>query len=556
MIGKEVQKSLLTDEAYKALEEAVGPENASREPAVLDGYAWQPMINDDPDIWVKRPVAVVLPASTEEVQAVVKACNKHSLKFKAFATGWGTYSAPTYDNVVQIDLRRMDRIQEIDERNMYAVIEPYVSGAQLQAEAMKVGLNTHIIGAGPVCSPLASATSGWGVGWDGIYMGFSPRNLLGVEWVLPDGEVLKLGALGSGRGWFSGDGPGPSLRGLVRGSSGALGGLGVFTKGALKLYNWPGPPEVETEGMLFDATSKVPEHVRLHICIFPNKKRLADATYKMGEAEIGYLATRASTSSILSLTTPHLFRKITRTKALRSVLAQALRWSFMIMLVGDSQRDIEYQEATLKQIISDYRGISIEAMGNPAIGPMFFMNFFRVSAVPAEFRMGGLFSTILPRNETWDTQLDFHDMCDRIKTKYIERGAILDDLNENVFGVMYENNAYAHAEVPFQLLIRSKEQLAAVGPIEIEAMIESVEMCQGQLSDVDPRQRKVLSPLAGHYNRWQKKISEIFDTNQAADAGMYCDEADYDYSTVEPEVKEKLDRLMAERTWTESGPPE
>ncbi|MFW6113984.1 MAG: FAD-binding oxidoreductase, partial [Actinomycetota bacterium] len=153
-------KSLITDEAYRELEGAVGPENASREPAVLDGYAWQPMINDDPAKWVKCPVAVVLPASTEEVQEVVRVCNRHGLRFKAFATGWGIYSGPTYDNVVQIELRRMNRILEIDERNMYAVVEPYVSGAQLQAEAMKVGLNTHIIGAGPVCSPLASATSG------------------------------------------------------------------------------------------------------------------------------------------------------------------------------------------------------------------------------------------------------------------------------------------------------------------------------------------------------------------------------------------------------------
>ena len=42
----------------------------------------------------------------------------------------------------------MDRILEIDEKNMFAVIEPYVIGATLQAEVMKVGLNTHIIGAG------------------------------------------------------------------------------------------------------------------------------------------------------------------------------------------------------------------------------------------------------------------------------------------------------------------------------------------------------------------------------------------------------------------------
>ncbi len=170
----------ITDSAYAELEEAVGKDYVSREPAVLDGYAWQPMGNEDPAKWVKRPVAVVLPSSAEEVREVIRVCNRHGLKFKAFATGWGIFSAVTYDNVVQIDLRRMDRILDIDERNMYAVVEPCVCGAQLQAEAMKLGLNTHIIGAGPVCSPLASATSGWGVGWDSIYMSYSARNVLGV----------------------------------------------------------------------------------------------------------------------------------------------------------------------------------------------------------------------------------------------------------------------------------------------------------------------------------------------------------------------------------------
>ena len=53
----------------------------------------------------------------------------------------------------------MDRILEIDEKNMFAVIEPYVIAATLQAEAMKVGLNCHMIGAGASCSPLAQLTS-------------------------------------------------------------------------------------------------------------------------------------------------------------------------------------------------------------------------------------------------------------------------------------------------------------------------------------------------------------------------------------------------------------
>ena len=89
-----------------------------------------------------------MPDNTEEVQAIVKICNIHRIPFKASSTFWSAMGYPCEEGTVQLDMRRMDRIWEIDEKNMFAVIEPNVIGAVLQAEAMKVGLNTHIIGAG------------------------------------------------------------------------------------------------------------------------------------------------------------------------------------------------------------------------------------------------------------------------------------------------------------------------------------------------------------------------------------------------------------------------
>ena len=150
-------KRLLTDEAYGDLENAVGPENISREPAMMDGYAWQTLMNEAPMEWLPRPEAVVLPASTEEVQAVVKACNRHGLKFKAISTGWGGHASPGSEGVVTIDLRRMDRILEIDEKNMYAWWNP-TSRRRSSAEAMSRGL--HATSSGPaLLILLASATS-------------------------------------------------------------------------------------------------------------------------------------------------------------------------------------------------------------------------------------------------------------------------------------------------------------------------------------------------------------------------------------------------------------
>ncbi len=535
------------DEAYQALVEAVGEANVSREPAVLDTYAWQPTINDDPARWVYRPAAVVLPGSAEEVRGVVKACNEHGYKFKATTTGWGVYSGPTSEGVVQLDMRRMNRIIEIDEKNMFAIVEPYVTGAQLQAEAMKLGLNTHIIGAGPVCSPLASATSGWGVGWDCIYMSYSARNVLGVEWVLPDGEILYLGTPGSGLGWFNGDGPGPSLRGILRGSSGALGGHGVFTRCAIKLFPWPGPEQLESEGLLLDAQTEMPDNMKFHICFFPDEKSLADAVYEIGEAEIGYLATRVSPTVFLYGATPRLFRKITQTSAIRNILSKTMKWMFIIVLAGFSERDIDYQESALKKILTDYRGLSLEMTEVPTLGPVLPLNFLRVSAIPAIFRLGGLFTTALGRNETWDTQLDWADVGEEMRKERIERGEVLDDLGDNPFMALYENNTWAHCENIFQYDIRNQAHLDALHTIFSESTIRAIELCQEPLSSFDLRLRKLLSPLLGHYNFWQKQISQNIDPEGAADTGMYCDEKDYDITGGNPELKEKLEKLIAER---------
>ncbi len=545
----------ISDEAYSDLEAAVGAEYASREPGVLDGYAWQPTINDDPAKWVKRPVAVVLPSSTEEVQEVVRACNKHGLKFKAFSTGWGVYSGCTYDNVVQVDLRRMNRILEIDDKNMYAVVEPYNCGAQLQAEAMKLGLNCHIIGAGPACSPLASATSGWGVGWDGVYMSYGHRNLLGAEWVLPDGEVLRVGSLDSGLGWFNPDGPGPSLRGIMRGSAGALGGLGIFTKCCLKLYNWPGPSQMKTEGVMLDSQTEPPENMRFHLCFFPDRASLDEAVYKMGEAELAYIFTRTAVGAYINTFAPHLLQNISRTRAFRDVISKTLKWGCTVILMGSSENEIAYQEAALKAIIAEHGGLSMETMQAPAIGPMMVMNFIRVSAIPMVFRAGGLFSTALARNEAWKTQMDWAEKGEKIKQRWIDKGGILDDLADNPFMALYEQNTWGHCEEIFQYNARDPKHLASLEPLFVEFSVAAIEMCMEPLSVTDARLREVVSPMMGHYNEWQKKISLFMDAKRAADTGMYCDEVDFDLSRVDPEVKAKLDRLAARFTWSEEGPP-
>jgi len=79
----------------------------------------------------------------------------------------------------------------------------------------------------PHVSPLASATSMAGSGFTSPSTGYSARNVLGVEWVLPTGDIMRLGSYGlkNNSDWYNGDGPGPSLRGIMRGWVGAKSGI-------------------------------------------------------------------------------------------------------------------------------------------------------------------------------------------------------------------------------------------------------------------------------------------------------------------------------------------
>ncbi len=424
---------MLLNEAYKELEEVVGPENVSREPAVLDGYAYQPLWNLGPDMWVHRPVAVVLPSSTEEVQDVVRACNKHGLKFKALSSGWGAIAGPGCEGVVQIDLRRMDRILEIDEKNMYAVVEPCAIGGQIRAEAMKAGLHIHMISAGAVSSPLASATSAWGCSWDGIAMGWSQRNVLGVEWVLPTGDLLNLGSLGSDCGWFCGDGPGPSLRGIMRGRCGGFGGNGVFTKCAIKLYNWPGPPQPELEGLFFDMDMEVPENIKVYWIIFHDRKSFADATYEIAKEGIGYNATKISLGTFLQGLFPHIYHKKSwkKAQALKKLLL-GIQFSFLEILATSSQGELEFQEMVLRKAVSDHGGIMLDAEYVHLAAPIFW-GLVSGGFPPVAFRASGMFNIGWGQDEVHDAMVSAEAEGEKIKKEWIAKEYCLDDLGDSSF---------------------------------------------------------------------------------------------------------------------------
>lgn len=520
-------------EEYKALREIVGAENISVDPIVLDGYIWQWMgENIPPEIGSSftpfRPAAVVLPCSTEEVQGVVKACNRYGLKFKAHSTGWVAFASPMAEGVVVIDLRRMDRILEINTKDMYAVVEPYVSFAQLQAEIMPKGLNCVVNAAGNHCSVLAHVTAGFGAGYANYTMGYDGRNILGLEWVLPDGEILRLGSLGSGSGWICGDGPGPSLRGILRGHLGSMGGFGVFTRGAVRIYNWPGPPELRVENInpVQEKLVEYPKNIAMYWLAFEDYDGRDEALAILGEEDVGYSAGFMGRGlALFGIGDTNL-----ESATLREVMWDGYpSISFLILIAANSKEEFEHQKRVIEKVLEETGGRSFEMAQESPFKDMLTMHLIKVGLLSAHTVCGKTGTFLCTPVSCWSTRRtmsQIEKMSNEMKRKYEEKGLIADDGGEGIWGVVMDHSYFPYCENLTLYDPTDPESVKAHLDLQDEMNEETMERLKYlsfagfTISEVG---KHIRSPydradsLLCHWPTWLGKVREAFDTHGSSD---------------------------------------
>ena len=195
-------------------------------------------IKDQPNELV--PSAAVGPDTTEQVQAIVRTANKYKIPLYAISTGKNfAYGGPS-PNVrgsVTVDLKRMNRIHEVNDKRHYAVVEPGVSYLDLYRHIQERGLKVWIDTPDPGWGSLIGNAMDHGIGYT---MGFFRDHFgahCGMEVVLPSGEVMRtgMGALPNSNSWHEykhGFGPDPS--GLF-----GQGNFGIVTKMGFRLMPQP-----------------------------------------------------------------------------------------------------------------------------------------------------------------------------------------------------------------------------------------------------------------------------------------------------------------------------
>src|SRR5258707_9148487 len=161
----------------------------------------------DASIDHSTPDIVVLPATTEEVAAIVKIAARHNVPVvpRGAGTGLSGGAIPIYGGIV-IAFARMNRILEIDYDNLRVVVQPGLVYLHLS-----LALNPKGFYYVPDPSSQRSCTIGGNVGENAggphtLIYGVTTNHVLGLEIVTPDGEIMEVG------GWTQ-DTPGYDLTG-------------------------------------------------------------------------------------------------------------------------------------------------------------------------------------------------------------------------------------------------------------------------------------------------------------------------------------------------------
>jgi glycolate dehydrogenase FAD-linked subunit len=177
-----------------------------------------------------QPALVVLPDSTGQVQAVVRACHRHGVPFVARGAGTGLSGGalPVADGIV-ISVARMNRILEVDLDSARVTVQPGVTNLSVtQAVSAEGWYYAPDPSSQQVCTIGGNVAENSG-GAHCLKHGFTVHHVTGLTVVLPDGDVLRLGGKGL-------DGPGYELLGVFIGSEGTL---GIATEIVLRVLRKP-----------------------------------------------------------------------------------------------------------------------------------------------------------------------------------------------------------------------------------------------------------------------------------------------------------------------------
>ncbi len=214
---------MITDKFIREMEEIVGKEHVSASRANTELYSY------DASLAKGKPGVVVFPADSQEVARVARAAHRSGIPFvpRGFGTNLSGGTIVTVEGLV-VCLSRLNRILGMYPESRYAVVQPGVTNLELQDALATIGF---FYAPDPASQKVSTIGGNAGENSGGprcLKYGVTTNHILGMEMVLPDGEVVRTGGAAL-------DPPGYDLRGAVVGGEGTLGVVTEITVRILPL---------------------------------------------------------------------------------------------------------------------------------------------------------------------------------------------------------------------------------------------------------------------------------------------------------------------------------
>jgi len=218
--------SKITPNVISTLENIVGKANLYLDQTTLDKYA-----KDETEDLEFPPEVVVKPANTNEISAILKLANKENVPVTPIGarTGLSGGALSIYGGI-GLSLEGLNKILEIDEKNLQATVEPAVITLEFHDACKELGLFYP-----PDPSSWGSCFIGGNLAYNSggpkaVKYGVTKDYVLNLEVVLPNGDIIWTGAnvLKNSTGY--------NLTQLMVGSEGTL---GIITKAVFRLIPYP-----------------------------------------------------------------------------------------------------------------------------------------------------------------------------------------------------------------------------------------------------------------------------------------------------------------------------
>jgi glycolate oxidase len=202
----------------------------------------------------KSPYAVVFPKSTEDVQKIMQFAYQNDINIIPRGAGTGeTGGCVAVEGGIVLDLSTWDEIVEIDQKNMQVIVRPGVIHAKLNEELAKYNLFFPPDPGSSLMCTVGGMVANNASGLRAVKYGCTEQYILGLEVVLPNGDVMITGGM---RSRAIKNVSGLNLTKLMVGSEGIL---GVITR--IRLRCFPKPRARGIAMAVFDKLDDAPATV-------------------------------------------------------------------------------------------------------------------------------------------------------------------------------------------------------------------------------------------------------------------------------------------------------